>query len=551
MDIMICCCKTKGGMKLAFEIPKQPYSGKIGETIIGEGINALKLGGEDSYPFHLFEGKMPNPPKIAMEVWDYDPSREWPAAATAAFKDVMSSPEAWARKCVEEYGADAIVIQLKSTDPNGMDRGAEEAAQMVKKMSDAVTVPLVCWGTANNQKDEEVLKKIAELCQGKNLCLAPVEEGNHKGVGAIAMGYGHTIVSSSPIDVNLAKQLNILLGNLGVKANKIVIDPTTGGLGYGMEYSYSVMERIRMAALTQEDDKLQIPMINNIGNEVWKTKEAGQGIDEAPTLGDPEKRPILMEAVAAVCYLMAGSDTVILRHPESVKLVRSYINLMTNGGSALDVAGISKKLDTKEADLVALSPEPKLDFEGAGAAPKVETEKPKKKAAEKPKQAKEKPAAKKEEKAVETKPKAEAKPAPAAEDKAKAEVEARMKAEAEARAKAEAEEKARADAEIRAKADTEAKAKADIEAKAKAEADAKAKVAADAKAMAESEAQAKEKEKDDLQAIRLKRAQEREKHDAERKVSEETKVSKTPAERQVDLVDRLSLNLDRIHKRVK
>lgn len=540
---------------MAFEIPKQPYSGKIGETIIGAGSNALKLGGEDSYPFHLFEGKMPNPPKIAMEVWDYDPSREWPAAATAAFKDVMSSPEAWAKKCVEEYGADVIVLQLKSTDPNGMDRGADEAAQMVKRMSDAVTVPLICWGTANNQKDEEVLKKIAELCQGKNLCLAPVEEGNHKGVGASAMGYGHTIVSSSPIDVNLAKQLNILLGNLGVKTNKIVIDPTTGGLGYGMEYSYSVMERIRMAALTQEDDKLQIPMINNIGNEIWKTKEAGQGLEEAPTLGDPEKRPILMEAVAAVCYLMAGSDTVILRHPESVKLVRSYISLMTNGGSALDITGISKKLDAKEADLLALSPAPKLEFEGAVAAPKVEKaeeEKPKKKAAEKTKQAKAKTEPKIEAKAK-TEPDAKAEQ----ETRAKAEAEeARVKAEAEAKAKAEAEAKAgsearaKAEAEAKAKTEAESKAKAEIEARAKAEADARAREEAAARAKAEAEAQAKEKEKDDLQAIRLKRAQEREKH-AESKASEETRSSKTPAERQLDLVERLSLNLDRIHKRLK
>jgi len=542
---------------LAFEIPKQPYSGKIGETIVGTGSNALKLGGEDSYPFHLFEGKMPNPPKIAMEVWDFDPSKEWPQAAVAAFKDVMSSPEAWAKKCIEEHGADIIVLQLKSTDPNGMDRGAEEAAQMVKKLSDAVNVPLVCWGTANNQKDEEVLKRIAELCQGKNICLAPVEEGNHKGVGAGAMGYGHTIVSSSPIDVNLAKQLNILLGNLGVKANKTVIDPTTGGLGYGLEYSYSVMERIRMAALTQEDDKLQIPMINNIGNEIWKSKEAGLGIDEAPTLGDPEKRPILMEAVAAVCYLLAGSDTVILRHPESVRLVRSYIDLMTNGGSAFDVAGISKNLISKEADLIALSPEPKLDFEGGVAAPKAEEERTKKKAAEKPKQAKEKPADKKEEKPVEIKPKVEAKakaevkakvePKVDVEAHAKEQAEAKAKAEAEANAKVEAEEKVRAAA--KAKAEADAKAKAEAEAKMKAEVEAKAKIDAEEKQKAES--RAKEKEKEDLQAIRLKRAQELEKQATEKKTPGEVKGSRMPAEKQLDLVDKLSLNLDRIHKRVK
>jgi len=295
---------------LAFEITEQPYSGKIGETTVGAGSSAVTLGGEGSYPFHLFEGDMPNAPKIAMEIWDYDPSDEWPAAAVAPFKDVISSPEAWAKKCVEEYGADIIVLQLKSTDPNGMDRGADEAAAVAKKVADAIDVPLVLWGTANNQKDEEVLKKISEVCEGKNVSLGPVEEANHKGVGASALGYGHTIVASSPIDVNLAKQLNILLGNLGVTSEKIVIDPTTGGLGYGLEYSYSVMERIKMAGLTQEDDKLQVPMINNIGNEVWKCKEAGEALAAGPTMGDPERRGILMESTAAVAYLLGGSDVV-------------------------------------------------------------------------------------------------------------------------------------------------------------------------------------------------------------------------------------------------
>ena len=169
---------------MAFEIPKQPYSGEIGKTTVGTGSGAVTLGGENSYPFHLFEGKMPNPPKIAMEVWDYDPSEEWPAAAIEPFKDVISSPDAWAKKCVDEYGADMIVLQLKSTDPNGMDRGAEEAAEVTKKVADAVDVPLLLWGTANNQKDEEVLKAISEKCEGMNLALGPVEEPNHKGVGA-------------------------------------------------------------------------------------------------------------------------------------------------------------------------------------------------------------------------------------------------------------------------------------------------------------------------------------------------------------------------------
>jgi len=491
---------------LAFEIPKQPYSGKIGETTVGTGSGAVTLGGEDSYPFHLFEGNMPNAPKIAMEVWDYDPSDEWPAAAVAPFKDVISSPDAWAKKCVDQYGADMIVLQLKSTDPNGMDRGADEAAEITKKVAEAVDVPVVVWGTANNQKDEEVLKKIAEKCEGKNLGLGPVEEANHKGVGASALGYGHTVIASSPIDVNLAKQLNILLGNLGVQSNKIVIDPTTGGLGYGLEYSYSVMERIMMAALTQEDDKLQIPMITNLGNEIWKCKEAGLPLDEMPTLGDPERRAILMECVGAVCYLLGGSSVLILRHPESVRMVRSFIELLSNGGSASDVQEISKELALEEADLISLSPEPNLDFAPPEAAPK-----PEKKAA--------------------PKPKAEAKPAPAPKKEEKKPVEKAEPKKPEAKPE-------ETQAEAQAKADAEAKAKAEAEAKAKQEAEQKAK--ADAKA----------KETEELKALRFKRAQEREKHEAEKIAREGEAVAKTAAAQQLDMVEKLIASIDRIHRRV-
>jgi len=507
---------------VAFEIPKQHYSGKIGETTVGTGSGAITLGGEDSYPFHLFEGNTPNPSKIAMEVWDYDPSEEWPAAVVEPFKDVISSPDAWAKKCVDEYGADMIVLQLKSTDPNGMDRGADEAAEVVKKVLHAIDVPLIVWGTANNEKDEEVLKKISETCEGRNLALAPVEEVNHKGVGASALAYNHTVVASTPIDVNLAKQLNVLLGNLGVQSDKILIDPTTGGLGYGLEYSYSVMERIRMAALTQEDDKLQIPMISNIGNEIWKCKEAGQTIEEAPTMGDAERRGILMEVVAAVSYLLGGSDILILRHPESVRLTRSFIDLMTNGGMASDVNEIAKQLELKEADLVSISPEPNLAIEEKEVPAKERVAKPKKEEAP----------PKAEEKVVELKPKAEE--AAEAEEKAKAEA----KAEEEAKKKAEAEAKAKAEEEAKKKAEEEERARAEAEAKAKAEEEARA------------EAGAKAKEKEDLQALRYKRALEREKLEAERKALEGEKIPKTPAAEQLSLVDKLIRDLDRIHRRV-
>jgi acetyl-CoA decarbonylase/synthase complex subunit delta len=218
---------------------------------------------------------------------------------------------------------------LLSTDPNGQDRGADEAAEVVKKVADAIDVPLIVWGTANHDKDTEVLRKVAEVCQDKSLILGPVEEGDHKRIGAAAIGYKHTIVASTPIDINLAKQLNILLGNLGVPDELLVMDPTVSGLGYGIEYCYSVMERMRMAALTQQDDKLQFPIICNIAKEVWKAKETKITQKEDPAMGDAKKRGILMEAISAMVLLLAGGDVLIMRHPEAIKLVREMITDLT------------------------------------------------------------------------------------------------------------------------------------------------------------------------------------------------------------------------------
>ncbi len=366
---------------MGFEITKESYAGAIKGITIGKGDAAITVGGQTSYPFYQFEGEMPNKPVIAMEIWDIEPA-EWPEAAIAPFKDVVGDPAAWAKKCVEEYGADLIVLQLKSIDPNDQDASPEDAAATVKKVLGAINVPLIVWGCAAPAKDEDVLKKIAEECQGENLILGPVEEKNHKGIGAAAMGYGHSIISSSPIDVNLAKQINILLENLGMPLDKVLVDPTTGGLGYGMEYSYSVMERLTMAAMTQGDDKLQLPMINNLGNEVWKCKEAKQTVEDAPELGDPERRGILMEAVGAVSYLMAGSSVLIMRHPESIKLAKAFINFISDGGSALDVAPITKQLDDVEIDFAALAPEADLTVEAAKkAAPAKKAAAPKKEAA--------------------------------------------------------------------------------------------------------------------------------------------------------------------------
>jgi len=308
---------------MAIEIPKTNYSGNVKEITLGKGEKAITVGGENSYPFYLFEGTMPRKPRIAMEVPDCVP-QEWPKAALEPFADVKNDPAAWARKCIHEYGAEIIALQLVSTDPNGLNRGADEAAAVVKKVADAIQVPLIVWGTANHEKDTQVLTKVCEVCQDKRLIIGPVEEKDYKKIAAAAIAYKHTIVASSPIDINLAKQLNILLGNLGVADDMILMDPTVSGIGYGLEYCYSVMERMRMAGLTQQDEKLQFPIICNLSKEVWKSKEVNQPDNES-NMGDAKNRGILMEAMSAVALLMAGGDVIIMRHPEAIKLTKEMI----------------------------------------------------------------------------------------------------------------------------------------------------------------------------------------------------------------------------------
>ncbi len=518
---------------MGFAFHKESYAGTIKEIAIGKGAKAVTVGGEKCYPFYQFEGQMAKKPRIAMEIWDLLPD-EWPASAMAPFKDVAADPAAWAKKCVKQYGAEMIVLQLKSVDPNGKNATPEEAAATVKKVLAAIDVPLILWGCANPAKDEQVFKKIAEECQGANLTIGPVEDKNHKGIGAAAMGFGHSVISSSPIDVNLAKQINILLENLGMPTDRVIIDPTTGGLGYGMEYSYSVMERIRMAALNQGDDKLQFPLINNLGNEVWKCKEAKQTADEAPTLGDPEKRGILMESVGAVAYLMAGSDVLIMRHPESIRLAKAFIDLLHAGGEAMSVAPIKKRLADAAIDYAALAPAPDLTIaDKAGAAKPAAKATPAAPAAAKP--------------AATAKPAAAATAATAA-PAAKATPEApKVDAAAQAKAEAEAKAKADADAKTKAQADAEAKAKAEAAAKAKAEADAKAKAKADADAKAKVEADARAKREAEEEAIRQKRAQER----ASRQTvaAESDDVAQSAAAVQKSMTDKILDRLDRIHRR--
>jgi acetyl-CoA decarbonylase/synthase, CODH/ACS complex subunit delta len=309
---------------MAVEVPKTRYTGSIKEVTIGGPERAVTIGGETCFPFYSFEGAMKRPPQVALEVWDHRPD-DWPDWAVDPYRDVIGDPPRWARKCVDTYGAGIVALQLKSADPNGINRDVEDVIAVVKDVLSAVDVPLVVWGCASDEKDALLLRRVAEVAEGRNVAIGPVSEKNYKQIGATAIAYGHVVIGSSPIDVNLAKQLNILLGNLGVRDEKILIDPTTGGLGYGLEYTYSVIERDRMAALTQEDVKLQYPVLCNIGPEVWKSKETRVTSEEDPKLGDPRVRSILMESVTAMSLILAGADIVVLRHPESARYVREMI----------------------------------------------------------------------------------------------------------------------------------------------------------------------------------------------------------------------------------
>ena len=305
---------------MSFEPPIENVKGKIREVSLGAD---KKVGGETTYPFHLWEGEMPNPPIIAMEV--YDEPQEWPETVQSVYADVMNDPVAWAKKVQDEFGADAICIQLKSTDPNGTDASPESAAETVKNVVAAVNIPVLVYGSGSPDKDAEVLKKIAESLPEESIPLGPVEESNYRLIGAAAMGYKKPVVAFTSMDVNLAKQLNVLLSQLGVPEDKTIIDPTTGALGYGLEYCYSIMERDRLAALVQNDSMMQLPILNNLAPETWKAKESRVSQEEEPTYGDVATRGILWEAITATTLLLAGSDILVMRHPDAVKLVRSAV----------------------------------------------------------------------------------------------------------------------------------------------------------------------------------------------------------------------------------
>jgi len=348
-------------------LPALKYSGRIREIRLGKPGREVVLGGQTAYNFYSFEGLMPHPPKFALQVLDVEPE-EWPAAALEPYQDVLSDPVAWARKAAGEYQADVICLWLAGTDPNGRNLSADHAVEVTRRVAEAIEIPLIVWGVSSDEKNTEVLKAVAEACAGHNLLLGPVTEGNYKQIGAAAIAYKHCVAANTPIDINLAKQLNILLENLGVPTDRILIDPTTGSVGYGLEYCYSIMERIRQAALTQNDDKLQYPIINNIAEEVWKTKEAKLSADVDMKLGNASQRGINLEAITALSCLQAGSDLLIVRHPRTLAHVRSYVERMVQ---PLDLESMQVDLSLVE---LPKTPEPSTTAPSAPSAAPEKTQ---------------------------------------------------------------------------------------------------------------------------------------------------------------------------------
>ncbi|WP_455392400.1 CO dehydrogenase/acetyl-CoA synthase subunit delta [[Eubacterium] cellulosolvens] len=311
---------------MAVEIPKEKWSGKIGELVIGataaEGGTRSKkvvVGGSETLPYLYFEGAHPNPIALAMEVLDVIPE-DYPEAVKNALGDAINSPSTWAKKCVDEYGVDLINLKLIGTNPEEQDRSPDEAAKTVREVLDAVSVPLIIYGSGNEEKDAKVMEAVSNEAKGERCLLGLAEEAAFKSLAVAAMANNHAIVAFSNLDINLAKQMNILLTDFGVKLEDIIMDPLVAGLGYGLEYSYSVMERIRLAAF-MGDKILQVPMIAD-ASVAWKARESS--IDN-PDWGDASKRGPTWESMTAIGAIMAGADVLIFRHPESLKIVRKTL----------------------------------------------------------------------------------------------------------------------------------------------------------------------------------------------------------------------------------
>jgi acetyl-CoA decarbonylase/synthase complex subunit delta len=309
---------------MPFTAKSGKFNAKINTVEIGTGDKAIKIGGENVLPFYTFDDAIENAPKVGIEITDGGLANE-PECIQKYYEGCETVVD-MAKKAAEFEGVDFLSIRLEGGDPNGKNKSTEELIQLVKDVAAAVDVPLVVCGCKNVEKDAELLDKAAAALEGKNAVILAAKEENYKTIGASAgLAYKQVVGAESAVDINLAKQLYVLLTQLGVDGKNVVMNVGTAAAGYGFEYVVSTMDRVKAAALAQGDATLQMPIFTPVASEVWGVKEAAASEADMPEWGCQEERGIDMETETAAAVLASGSNAVILRHPESVKTIKTLV----------------------------------------------------------------------------------------------------------------------------------------------------------------------------------------------------------------------------------
>ncbi len=289
----------------------------------GSRSGVVKIGGQSTLPFLFPEGNLPYKPVIAFEVWDIAPA-EWPQELNKSYRDCFSDTLAWAQMCVREYQAQILCLRLVGAHPDFGNKTADQEAKLVGELLKKVDVPLIILGCGDDTKDNLILPACCEVTKGECCLVGEAAQDNYKTLVASVLADGHNIIAQSPIDINIAKQLNILISDMGLPLERIVINPTIGALGYGLEYAYSIMERARLAALAG-DKTMASPFICYVGQEAWRAKEAKASVGEFPLWGPELERGIIWEAMTATALIQAGADILVMRHPKAIEKVNKYI----------------------------------------------------------------------------------------------------------------------------------------------------------------------------------------------------------------------------------
>ena len=310
---------------MSFEPKKQPYRGKINAVTLGTGDKAVVIGGQNVLPFYTFDAPIEHAPKIGVEISDL--ASEWKSAGLSEFYAGCTTMVDYAKKAETMEGADFLCLHFESADPNGVNRSVADCVADAKAVADAVSMPIVIMGCKNIEKDGELFSKIAEALQGKNILVLSARSEDYKTVGAsVALAYGQKVRAETADDINLAKQLNIMLKGLTVSPESIVMNVGTAAVGYGYEYVASTLDRVRLAALDQSDADLQMPIIAPVSPDSWGVKESTASAEDEPAWGNQEERAIGMEVATASADLTGGADAVIMRHPAAVATIKKFIN---------------------------------------------------------------------------------------------------------------------------------------------------------------------------------------------------------------------------------